>query len=179
MSGAPPGSRRAFRSSTALYSGLLLLGLCALVASPGVSALPVASTVVPPSLSPASPTSTGVGADAIAAASASLEASGGPFAAGGACSVVGTMVSCPGAAVPAAPHPLSGNATPPAAWDDLSQYAGAAPSPRWIAAMTYDPLDHYVLLFGGYGSSGPDGDTWSFVNNSWTQLSPGTTPPAR
>jgi PKD domain/Galactose oxidase, central domain len=176
MSGAPADSRPAPRSSTALYSGLLLLGLCALVASPGVSALPV-PTATAAAASPSVPAGGSVaGTDAIAAASASLEGSGGPFAAGGACSVVGTSVSCP---VAAAPHPLSSNSTPPASWDDLTQYAGAAPSPRWIAAMVYDPVDHYVLLFGGYGSSGADGDTWAFVNNTWNQLSPGTAPTGR
>jgi len=46
--------------------------------------------------------------------------------------------------------------------------------------MDYDPIDQYVLLFGGYGngSTTPYDDTWTFANGLWTQLQIGG-PPAR
>lgn len=49
--------------------------------------------------------------------------------------------------------------------------------------MAYDPLDGYVVLFGGlalvpYGSSYYLlNDTWTFQNGSWTELAPGRAPP--
>ncbi|MCI4356589.1 MAG: kelch motif-containing protein [Thermoplasmata archaeon] len=55
----------------------------------------------------------------------------------------------------------------PKSWTDITSVAGAGPSGRWLSAMTYDPEDNYVVLFGGYGSSGVDSDTWTFANGQW------------
>ena len=58
-----------------------------------------------------------------------------------------------------------------------------APSPRRAASIAYDPRDGYVVLFGGYGATGPLNDTWQFVGGSWTNitsLTPATNrPPPR
>jgi hypothetical protein len=54
-----------------------------------------------------------------------------------------------------------------------------SPPPRQDAAITFDATDHYVLLFGGTGSTGGLGDTWIFRQGTWTQLSPTVSPPAR
>jgi len=52
------------------------------------------------------------------------------------------------------------------------------PSPRTAYQMAYDSEDRYVLLFGGcpvyayeaYCGSGVLGDTWSYANGTWTNL---------
>ncbi|HKV90010.1 MAG TPA: kelch repeat-containing protein [Thermoplasmata archaeon] len=64
----------------------------------------------------------------------------------------------------------------------MSKSAGTPPSPRWLGAMVYDPLDNYTLLFGGYGGTGvasADSDTWSFAHNQWTPQSGASGPSAR
>ena len=38
---------------------------------------------------------------------------------------------------------------------------------------------HYVILFGGKGLLGPLNDTWSWNGQTWTELHPATSPPAR
>lgn len=68
------------------------------------------------------------------------------------------------------------------AWTDLTSTAGKAPSPRFAASMAYDPKIGGVLLFGGqssWASSTVYGDTWEFVNGTWTQLHPSASPTAR
>lgn len=64
-------------------------------------------------------------------------------------------------------------------WIQLSP--GASPSPRTGVAMAFDPSTGRMLLFGGAQHS--DGaflnDTWAWTGNSWTQLSPASSPPAR
>ena len=49
------------------------------------------------------------------------------------------------------------------------------------SAMAYDPNSGTVILFGGeYQSYGVESnETWSWDGNSWTQLSPSTSPPRR
>lgn len=114
---------------------------------------------------------------ALQAATASLATSAGPSAAYGPCAVtLGTQVSCGPSLVP---HPLTGNGTyAPKSWTDISTYAGTGPSPRWLGGMTYDPVDKYVLLFGGYDTADYS-DTWSFANSTWTALSPTNSPAGR
>jgi hypothetical protein len=63
------------------------------------------------------------------------------------------------------------------AWSQLSP--STSPSARISPNMVFDAADGYTLLFGGIGSAGVLGDTWSFNGNSWNQLSPATSPPAR
>jgi hypothetical protein len=52
------------------------------------------------------------------------------------------------------------------------------PSPRWAAAAAYDEANDVVILFGGLGPGGL-ADTWAYRNNTWVQLHPRTSPPAR
>ncbi|HEY6239034.1 MAG TPA: hypothetical protein VIZ68_07620, partial [Thermoplasmata archaeon] len=93
--------------------------------------------------------------------------------------------ACPGSGVsgcsPVALGPRP--AVPPAPqWTDLqSKLTNQVPSHRYLASMAYDPTDGYLLLFGGYGnaSTTPDGDTWSYANGHWAQLSPTSSPSAR
>ncbi|MCI4360439.1 MAG: hypothetical protein L3J91_01930, partial [Thermoplasmata archaeon] len=57
------------------------------------------------------------------------------------------------------------------AWSNLTATAGAAPSPRYYAAMSYASAEGYVLLFGGTNLSGAIyGDTWTFSHGTWTNL---------
>ena len=118
------------------------------------------------------------GSAAFASATTSLVAGHGPAAGLGGCSVSASIVTC-GARPSAHPLPSAGSYPAPVAWTDLSPFAGGPPSARYISAMVYDAYDHYVLLFGGYGSGGLDSDTWTFVNNTWSQLSPSNSPPGR
>jgi hypothetical protein len=53
-------------------------------------------------------------------------------------------------------------------WSEIS--STHSPSARAGAMMSFDTRDNYVLLFGGYGSSGYLNDTWIFEGNQWTQL---------
>ncbi len=46
----------------------------------------------------------------------------------------------------------------------------------------YSPALGAVILFGGYNGQGGNfayNDTWEFVGNTWTELFPGVSPPAR
>ena len=53
------------------------------------------------------------------------------------------------------------------AWHNITDTAGLAPSPRYLAAMTWDSLDNDVVLFGGASVSGTTlDDTWTF-NGTW------------
>ncbi|MCI4320248.1 MAG: hypothetical protein L3K23_09005 [Thermoplasmata archaeon] len=57
------------------------------------------------------------------------------------------------------------------AWSNITSTAGPAPSPRYDLAMTYASSEGYVLLFGGVGPSGYLGDTWSFAQGRWANIS--------
>ena len=59
-----------------------------------------------------------------------------------------------------------------------------APSPRFGAAMTYDPTRHTVLLFGGASYTGGCtlagcNDTWEWDGATWTQRTPKSAPSPR
>ncbi|MDE1820107.1 MAG: PKD domain-containing protein [Euryarchaeota archaeon] len=62
-------------------------------------------------------------------------------------------------------------------WTEL--YPTSWPAGRWGAAMAYDAADGYVVLYGGYNSSGLGmyyDDTWKYLAGSWTQLCLGCGP---
>lgn len=62
-------------------------------------------------------------------------------------------------------------------WTNITGTVGSSPGGRGYAAATYDGIDDYVLLQGGYSyASGEYGDTWSFSGGSWTMLSPAMSP---
>jgi hypothetical protein len=73
-------------------------------------------------------------------------------------------------------------------WANITATAGAAPAARRShQQMTYDAVDGYVLLTGGYATQPLCGtnwsipayaETWTFVGGQWTQLIPtGGSPP--
>ena len=68
-------------------------------------------------------------------------------------------------------------------WENLTPNLTSYPPPRAAAAMADDPLLHAVVLFGGNDpyTGNADGDTWEFVNGSWTDLTStlSTAPSAR
>jgi Bacterial Ig-like domain (group 3)/Galactose oxidase, central domain len=66
---------------------------------------------------------------------------------------------------------------PPNTWTQLSP--ANSPPVRDDAAMAYDPATNQLLLFGGQGTTGYLGDTWSWNGTTWTQLSPANSPSAR
>ena len=43
--------------------------------------------------------------------------------------------------------------------------------------MAYDPIRRKMVLFGG-SATGDLGDTWEFDGTDWSQVTPGTSPPA-
>ena len=79
----------------------------------------------------------------------------------------------------AAPHPSAGSSNN--SWLDVSTTVGSPPPARYLGTMAYDPVDQYVLLFGGVDPSTNTyySDTWAFAHGQWTQLSPSNSPPAR
>jgi hypothetical protein len=52
----------------------------------------------------------------------------------------------------------------------MTPFLPSSPSARYTSMMTYDPVDGYVLLFGGFTTSAV-GDTWIFQNGKWTDIS--------
>ncbi|MCI4339971.1 MAG: PKD domain-containing protein [Thermoplasmata archaeon] len=66
-------------------------------------------------------------------------------------------------------------------WANLTSSVGIPPTGRSAAAMAYDARDGYVVLFGGTGSAGVLGDTWTFQYGRWTQVAttPATAPSPR
>lgn len=69
-------------------------------------------------------------------------------------------------------------------WDgsNWSQVSPAtSPSARQGATMAYDAATRQLILFGGETgtNSGLLNDTWTWDGTNWTQLTPGTSPPAR
>lgn len=60
---------------------------------------------------------------------------------------------------------FTGSAVDPA-WTLLP--AVSHPSPRAGAQLTYDPVDGYDVLFGGYNDPNYYGDTWTFSGGTWT-----------
>ncbi|MCI4345700.1 MAG: hypothetical protein L3K07_02955, partial [Thermoplasmata archaeon] len=66
-------------------------------------------------------------------------------------------------------------------WTNITAIVSGGPSPRIGAVMAWDAADGYVLLYGGENAhSTVVGDTWSYQNGSWTNLTAtvsGTPPP--
>jgi hypothetical protein len=64
-------------------------------------------------------------------------------------------------------------------WTNLTN--GPAPSPRQLAAVTYDAHDGYMLLFGGgiHRDGVSYNDTWKYEAGKWTELFPSPSPQGR
>lgn len=60
-------------------------------------------------------------------------------------------------------------------WSQLNPTV--SPAPRWRAAYAYDPVDGYVLMFGGSQMAGGTNtnDTWTFSGGNWTNITRSTT----
>ncbi|MDQ1711346.1 MAG: large repetitive protein [Frankiaceae bacterium] len=100
--------------------------------------------------------------------------------------VLVTGLACLVTSVPGA---AAGGASSIGEW--TLQQSAAAPSPRFGAAMAYDPVHRQVVLFGGF--TDPDtgvslADTWTWDGTAWTDvtppdppraLGPSVSPPAR
>ena len=109
------------------------------------------------------------------AAESSLAHGAGP-ARGAASTCAPTAGGSAACSVAPSAHPAASSAP---VWSDLTKAVGSnVPTARYLGAMAYDPADHYVLLFGGYGGS-LDSDTWSYANGVWTQLNPTGSPEGR
>ena len=59
------------------------------------------------------------------------------------------------------------------------QSPATSPPARLGAAMAYDASAGQLVLFGGFGTSGVLGDTWTWNGQNWTEQSLNTSPPAR
>jgi Galactose oxidase, central domain len=69
-------------------------------------------------------------------------------------------------------------------WDGTtwakSPSSPTSPAPRYEATLTYDPVTHSTVLFGGFAASGLAlGDTWIWDRATWTAVTPSSAPPAR
>lgn len=99
----------------------------------------------------------------LAAASASMSAlRSNPAATTMTCGV-GSLGGC-------APIARAPTAAPLGNWLNITPLSPTHPSARDSFGMTYDPVDGYVVLFGGYNGSVDLGDTWTFQNGIWGQL---------
>jgi hypothetical protein len=75
----------------------------------------------------------------------------------------------------------------PASGEWQQKFPATAPSARYGAAMAYDTESEMLVLFGGAVRTGsafvnePFGDTWTYdvAADSWTELAPAESPPAR
>lgn len=75
------------------------------------------------------------------------------------------------ATVPRLPTPASPLAPGGFVWANLTSQLLVNPGARDGGALAWDPVDGYDLLFGGQEASGVvPGDTWSFSNGSWSNL---------
>jgi galactose oxidase-like protein len=54
-----------------------------------------------------------------------------------------------------------------------------APSARVGSAMSYDPIDQYLLLFGGWNGKGYLNDTWSYRGGVWSNVTSAVGPSQR
>ncbi|MCI4364707.1 MAG: hypothetical protein L3K10_01390 [Thermoplasmata archaeon] len=86
--------------------------------------------------------------------------------------------TCATRALPPAVHPLATGVNPKT-WTDLTKVETNAPTARYLPMMVFDPLDGYVLLFGGADAAGSLSDTWSFAHGQWNELSPSNSPSSR
>jgi len=66
-------------------------------------------------------------------------------------------------------------------WTDVTDQSPVSPdlgNPGG-ASMTYDPVDHEILMVGTSANNTTQEQTWAFSAGRWTQLDPVTEPPAR
>jgi PKD repeat protein len=54
-------------------------------------------------------------------------------------------------------------------WTNVTTISG--PTPRSEAAVAYDPIDGYLVLFGGDSNGIFENDTWTYQNGTWADIS--------
>jgi len=59
-------------------------------------------------------------------------------------------------------------------WTAVGNLSSPRPAPRTGAAIAYDPETGSAILFGGFSPSTTFGDTWSYQNGTWTNLTAGS-----
>jgi hypothetical protein len=64
-------------------------------------------------------------------------------------------------------------------WTNITNPSAPAPSTRWGMGMAYDPLDQYIVLFGGNHYRTFYNDTWVLRGTNWTEIYPSVNPPCR
>jgi hypothetical protein len=66
-------------------------------------------------------------------------------------------------------------------WDGATwrRAAAAGPSPRYLAAMAYDPRHKVFVLYGGHTAEVASDETWTWDGSVWKAASPVHKPPAR
>ncbi len=69
--------------------------------------------------------------------------------------------------------------TSTAGWANITSSAGTPPGRSYGRSMAYDPVDGYIVMFGGFTYAGYLADTWVFHEGAWTLLHPTTSPSAR
>ncbi|HTT25541.1 MAG TPA: kelch repeat-containing protein, partial [Thermoplasmata archaeon] len=75
-----------------------------------------------------------------------------------------------------------GNGTGGGNWSVVNAGGAGSPAGREFFSMAYDPVDQYVVMFGGGTAVGPGqqyNDTWTFANGSWTYLNISSPAPRR
>ncbi len=88
-----------------------------------------------------------------------------------------------GAGPSLAPLGPAGNASSPAAWLPIAPANSTTPAQRYLGMLAYDPVDQYVVLFGGANSTiyatTSMSDTWTFAHGIWTEIFPTNSPQPR
>ncbi len=64
-------------------------------------------------------------------------------------------------------------------WTNRTDLTAANPTKRETLVLADDPVDGFVLLFGGLKFPTFQGDSWAYSNGSWTLLNVGTAPAPR
>jgi PKD repeat protein len=62
-------------------------------------------------------------------------------------------------------------------WTNITPYLAEQPPAREQGLMTFDPVDGYFVLFGGFAGATILNDTWSFSGRNWTRLDVDRGPP--
>ncbi len=66
---------------------------------------------------------------------------------------------------------------PSQGWSFIGAVVG--PAPRERAGLAFDEARGVTVMFGGFGSSSPLGDTWEWDGTTWTQRFSASSPPPR
>jgi hypothetical protein len=98
--------------------------------------------------------------------------------------IVVVLCACGGAQTPVQPSPAAQTHGPVGdtwSWDGTTWHrvSASGPSPRYFAALAYDPAHHQFVLFGGQTSKGSSDETWLWDGKAWQMASPTHKPAPR